>query len=53
MDQAEIVALLANAPHTDCELIMMLKWRAGLRIYEALKLVVQDLHLEAEPPVLM
>ena len=28
------------------------KWRASLRISEALKLEVQDLHLEAEPPVL-
>ena len=52
LDQAEIEALIANAPHTDCELVMMLQWRAGLRISEALKLEIQDLHLQAEPPVL-
>ena len=52
LDQAEMEALIANAPHTDCELVMMLQWRAGLRISEALKLEVQDLHLKADPPFL-
>ncbi len=52
LDAPEIEALIANAPHTDCELVMMLQWRAGLRISEALNVEVQDLHLVAEPPVL-
>ena len=52
LNPSEIEVLIANASHTDCELVMMLQWRAGLRISEALKLEAQDLHLEEEPPVL-
>ena len=35
LDPPEIEALLANAPHTDCELAMHLHWGAGLSLSEA------------------
>ncbi len=40
------------APHPTARLCMMLQWRAGLRVGEAVKLAPTDVHLGASPPEL-
>ena len=52
LEPSEVQALIQAAPHADAQMLMMIQWRAGLRIAEALALEVGDLHLEADPPVL-
>jgi len=52
LEPIEIEALMKASPHADAQMLMLLQWRAGLRISEALGLEVGDLHLDADPPVL-
>lgn len=44
--------MIAAAPHPFAQLVMLLQWRAGLRISEALALVPGDLSLSGDPPTL-
>ena len=39
-----------HAPQQIARLCMMLEWRAGLRISEAIKVTPSDVHLAADPP---
>lgn len=48
----EVNALLRAAPNPRARLLMMVEWRAGLRVSEALALEVGDLSLEVELPTL-
>jgi integrase len=48
----QVEGFMLCAPHAECELIMMLQWRAGLRISEALGVEVSDLFFDEDPPVL-
>ena len=52
LDQPEVEALIDAAPHPDCQLLMLLQWRGGLRVSEALAVEVGDLYVDQEPPVL-
>ena len=52
LESDEVNHLISCAPNTDCGLLMVIQWRSGLRISEALRLEVRDLHLDAEPRVL-
>lgn len=52
LEKPEVDALLSNAPQGVAHLLMLLQWRAGLRIGEALALKVRDLILETDPPTL-
>ena len=48
----EVNALLRAAPNSRARLLMMIEWRAGLRVSEALALEVGDLSLDVELPTL-
>ena len=48
----EIEALLAAAPHEPARLVMMVMWRAGLRVSEAVDLQIGDCRLKDRNPVL-
>ena len=48
----EVNALLRAAPNPRARLLMMIEWRAGLRVSEALALEVGDLSLDVELPTL-
>ena len=52
LDQPEVEALIEVAPHPECQLLMLLQWRGGLRVSEALAVEVGDLYLDHESPVL-
>lgn len=52
LEPEKVRALMEAAPHADAQLVMLIQWRAGLRISEALGLEVADLHLDADPPTL-
>ena len=53
LEPNEVAALIEAAPHADAQLLMLVQWRAGLRIAEALAIEVADLHFDSEPgPVL-
>ena len=41
-----------HAPHGDCRILMLVQWRAGLRVSEALGLEARDLQLDVERPTL-
>ena len=40
------------APHGACRLLMLIQWRAGLRVSEALALEARDLQLDTDRPTL-
>lgn len=48
----EVNALLRAAPNPKSRLLMMIEWRAGLRVSEALALEVGDLSLDVDLPTL-
>ena len=48
----EVEALLRSAPHGPARLVMLVMWRAGLRVSEALDLQLRDLLLDDPNPVL-
>ena len=52
IDAHEVNALLRAAPNPRARLLMMIEWRAGLRVFEALALEVGDLSLDVELPTL-
>ena len=52
IDAHEVNALLRAAPNPRARLLMMIEWRAGLRVSEALALEVGDLSLDVEPPTI-
>ena len=49
LDVAEIDALMDAAPDPAARLCMMLQWRAGLRVSEAIAVTAADVHLDAKP----
>lgn len=52
LEKGEVEALLRCAPHPQAALVMLLQWRAGLRVSEALALEVADLQLDGGRPSL-
>ena len=50
---SQVQALIDAAPHVDAELLMLIQFRAGLRISEALSIAGSDLHMDGTPPVLV
>ena len=48
----EVQGLLDLAPHDECHLLMLIQWRAGLRISEALALQARDVQLDTDRPTL-
>jgi len=52
LEPAEIDSLLQVAPHAQARLIMLVQWRAGLRISEVLAVEVADLELDGDNPTL-
>ena len=53
LEQCEVEALLKHAPNPQSRLLMLLQWRAGLRVSEAVSLEVGDLHLDGQKPTLL
>lgn len=43
LEKGEVDALIRNADHAEAELLMLVQWRAGLRVSEALDLQFNDL----------
>ena len=52
LEMVEINALIQVAPHAQARLLMLVQWRAGLRVSEALALEVADLALDGDLPTL-
>ena len=52
LEAREVEALLSAAPHGKARLLMLIQWRAGLRVSEALALEGRDLRLDPEMPTL-
>ena len=52
LDKPEIEALIQAAAHPQAVLLMLMQWRAGLRVSEALAVGVADLKLDSERPTL-
>ena len=52
LEAHEVEAIIRASDNPRARLLMLEKWRAGLRIAEALALEVADLSLDAEPPTL-
>ena len=52
LDQHEIEQMLKLAPHDDARLLMLIQWRAGLRISEALELERRDVQTDTDRPTL-
>ena len=50
--QHEVEGLIRLAPHGNCRLLMLIQWRAGLRISEALDLEARDVELDDANPTL-
>ena len=48
----EVEALIRLAPHADARLLMLIQWRAGLRISEALDIEARDVDLGGDNPTL-
>lgn len=49
---AEVEIMLECAPHTDARLVMLIQWRAGLRVSEALALTWADVQLDEDDPTI-
>ena len=52
LDKHEVDALIKAAPHPKAALLMLMQWRAGLRVSEALAVEVSDLKLDSTQPTL-
>ena len=52
LEAHEVQAVLASAPHAPSRLLMLLQWRAGLRVSEAVALEASDLSLETDQPTI-
>ena len=52
LEQAEVEALLRHAPHPKARLLMLLQWRAGLRVSEVVAISAADLTLESDQPTI-
>ena len=52
LEASEVNAVLAAAPNPRAKLLILLQWRAGLRVSEALALEPGDLSLDADRPTL-
>ena len=52
LEPGEVDALIHAAPHGQARLIMLIQWRAGLRVSEAVALEVADLQLDGDQPTL-
>ena len=52
LEKPEIDALIAAAPHPRARLLILLQWRAGLRVSEALAVEPRDVTLGVERPTL-
>ena len=50
--QHEVEGLIRLAPHGNSRLLMLIQWRAGLRISEALNLEARDVELDDANPTL-
>lgn len=50
LNKDQVDALLAHAPHRRCEILILLQWRAGLRVSEALGIRYADISFR--PPTL-
>ena len=48
LEPAEVNALIHAAPHGQARLVMLIQWRAGLRVSEAVALEVADLQLDSD-----
>lgn len=51
LEQHEVEALIQAAPTPHARLLMLIQWRAGLRVSEALAVEPSDLQLEGDRPV--
>ena len=52
LEATEAEALIEHAPNALCKLLLLIQWRAGLRISEALSLEARDVQLETDRPTL-
>ena len=52
LDKHEVDALIKAAPHPKAALLMLVQWRAGLRVSEALAVEMSDIKLNSERPTL-
>ena len=52
LEAHEVLAVLAAAPNPRARLLMLLQWRAGLRVSEALALEPADLSLDSDQPTI-
>ena len=52
LEAQEVQAVLTAAPNPRARLLMLLQWRAGLRVSEALALVAADLSLDSDQPTI-
>ena len=52
LEQAEVESLLRHAPHPQARLLMLIQWRAGLRVSEAIAITPADLALESDQPTM-
>ena len=52
LEPPEVEAFIQAAPHGQARLIMLVQWRAGLRVSEAVGLEVEDLQLDGVRPTL-
>ena len=52
LEQHEVEALLHLAPNASARLLMLIQWRAGLRISEAINLERRDVQIDTDRPTL-
>jgi len=52
LEPADVRSLIDAAPHEQAKLLILLQWRAGLRVSEALSLKASDLDLSTDHPCL-
>ena len=52
LEQGEVEALIRRGEHGDAQLLMLVQWRAGLRVSEALALETRDLSLDGDQPTI-
>ena len=52
LEAQEVQAVLAASPNPRARLLMLLQWRAGLRVSEALALQAADLSLDSDQPTI-
>ena len=52
LDVPEVLGLITHAPHTDARLLILVQWRTGVRVSEALSLRVSDFQTDSDHPIL-